>query len=408
MACLGVVAANDFLAKDANRISGRIARSLAINSPWMNVLDTSTFQSGVSDVQRSVVQQAVAPVLSQASPQWNAFSCTKTPTQIATGTQEYQYTPLSHFEIGPKICVTQAFSSFKNAIRMTEQAISDHIETLWNSWIRYQLFLLSARKCVVAAGLPLSSMIGGNGLGANFPTGITPNAALNFKLLKGIANYMMHVLLAGSQFQWGNGLNKHYKFISDQTTIDALRAEADVRSDLRYISAGGDPKARNALMSYSWEGPYQGIAFGVDQSITRASGINTTTGQIQFVEPFLAQNVTLGTGRVVNPDWLSAPYQVSYLCAYGSFVREVPEEFLGEGMTRFERQNWGGKLTWHNVLDNTCNIKGDTGFHYYDLAAAMRPERPEFVIPILHTRCNEDFGLVACTPQGYSHNTNSL
>lgn len=407
MGCLSVQAANDFLAKDSNRIAGRIIRSLAINSPWLNVIDTSTFPSGVSDVQRAVIQGAVAPVLSQATPNWGAFACTKTPGTIQTGLTEYQYTPLSYFERGPTFCVTQAYSAFRNGIRMAEMSITDHVVTLWNSWIRYQLFLNSATKVTVASGQPLSNMIA-TGFGTNFPIvgghPLIPDSPITFKFLKALANYMTHVLLAGSEFQFGSGAQKHFRFISDQTTVDSMRNQAEVRSDLRFISSSGTPGSKEALMSYSWEGPYQGVGFGVDQSITRASGLNHD-GSINFIEPFLAIPSTKGVIRAVNPAWLAAPYQVSYLMGYGSFVREIPEEFLGEGMVRFDKQFWGGKVVWHNVQDNTCNVKGDTGFHYYDLAAAMRPERPEFVLPILHARCTEDFCLVPCTPQGYYSNS---
>ena len=134
-------------------------------------------------------------------------------------------------------------------------------------------------------------------------------------------------------------------------------------------------------------------------------GFPSITGVPNFIEPFTAEATTKGTMRAINQTWLNAPYQMSFLIGYGSFVREIPEEFLGEGMTRFDKQFWGGKVIWHNQKDNDCNIKGDTGFHYYDLAAAMRPERPEFIIPILHTRCTEDLGLVPCTPQGYYSNS---
>lgn len=403
--CLSVLQANDFLSKDVNRISGLIARSLAINSPWLNIIDTGTFASGVSDIQRSIVQEAVAPVLSQAQPNWGSFSCTTTPNNIVTGSTEYQYTPQMYWERGPKICVTQAFSAFKNAIRMTEMAISDHVITLWNSWIRYQLFLQSGTKVIADSTATSLGAIIASGLGTNFPTGHTPNSPITFKFLKGLANYMRHVLLAGDQFQWSSGMMKHYRFISDQSTIDALRNEADVRSDLRYLAAGANKPAVEALWEYSWEGPYQGIAFGVDQSITRVSGINTANGTVTFVEPFISLPASKGVKRAINPAWVNAPYQISYLAAYGSFVREIPEEFLGDGSTRFDKQFWGGKVQWHNQKDNDCNVKGDTGFHYYDLAAAIRPERPEFIIPILHVRCREDLGLVPCTPQGYYSNS---
>jgi hypothetical protein len=403
--CLSVLAANDFLSKDENRITGRIARSLAINSPWINLIETSTFRSGVSDTQRSVRQEAVAPVLSQAQPNWSTFACTKTPTDIQTGSTEFQYTPLSHLERGPKICVTQAFSSFKNAIRQTEMSITDHVQTLWNSWIRYQMYLNSGTKATVASGLSLANMVS-SGFGTSFPLGITPNAGINFRFLKALANHLTHSLLAGSEFQFGSGMQKHFRFISDQETLDSLRAQADVRSDLRHIASGGFAKeGKDALLNYCYEGPYQGIAFGVDQSITRASAFDPVTGTPTFVEPFSSEVATKGVRRIANPDWLAAPYQISYLVAKNSFIREIPEEFLGEGLTRFDRQFWGGKIVWHNQKDNGCNIKGDTGFHYYDLAAAMRPERPEFVIPIIHTRCTDDLGLVGCTPQGYYSNS---
>jgi hypothetical protein len=402
--CISVLQANDFLSKDSNRITGRIARSLAINSPWLNVIDTSTFESGVSDIQRSIVQEAIAPVLSQATPNWAGFSCTRTPGNVVTGTTEYQYTPVAYFERGPKICVTQAFSSFRNSIRMAEMAITDHVQTLWNSWIRYMMYANSGQKMTVVAGLTVEQMIA-QGYQTPFPLGLTPNAPINFQLLKAVANHLTHVNLAGNEFQWGSGMSKHFRFISDQDTIDALRDEANVRSDIRYLAAGAKKEAQDALLKYSWEGPYQGIGFGVDQSIMRCSGIHTATGLPNFIEPFIPVATTKGTKRAVNPSWLNAPYQISFLMASSSFVREIPEEFLGEGMTRFDKQFWGGKVIWHNQKDNDCNIKGDTGFHYYDLAAAMRPERPEFVIPIIHARCTPNYNLVACTPQGYYSNS---
>jgi len=404
MDCISLLQANDFLSKDSNRISGKIARSLAINSPWMNVLETSTFQSGVSDIQRSIRQEAIAPVLSQATPNWAQFACTKTPTDVITGSTEFQYHPLSHLERGPKICVMQAFASFKNSIRMAEMAITDHVQTLWNSWIRYQLYLNSATKCLVNSNLSLNQMIA-TGYQTNFITGYAPNAPLSFRFLKALANYMTHVLLAGDEFKFGSGALKHFRFISDADTVDALRRQADVVAAQYAISSSGDSDAKAALRNFFWEGPYQGIAFAIDQSITRISGINKTTGVPTFIEPFTAIAATKGTQRAFNQTWLNAPYQISYLVAKSSFIREIPEEFLGEGMTRFDKQYWGGKVVWHNVRDNDCNIKGDTGFHYYDLAAAMRPERPEFVVPIIHTRCTENLCLTPCTPQGYYSNS---
>lgn len=397
--CITIGEQNDFLTKDANRVSGRIARSLAINSPWINVINTGTFAAGVSDVQRSVVQEAIAPALSQCAPQWGGFQCSLPPQTVCYGSTEYQYSPQQYFEKSCPFCLQTTFSAFRNALRMVEMSYTDHLQTLWNSWIRSQLLTLSATK-VVADGTATSfSQIVANGLNTAFPKR-TPTSPLTFKFAKFIADYLTNSLLAGDEFKWGTGMLKHFRLISDQATINGFRSDDAVRRDLRFIAAGS-PSGKEALTEYTWEGPYQGISFAVDQSIIRVSGINLTTGAVCCVEPFLSAAATKGTKRVVNPDWLSARYQISFMLAKNPVTREIPEEYLGEGLTKFERQNWGGRITWHNVIDNCDNITGNKGFHYWQLAAAMRPERPEFIIPILHLRCIDDMGLTTCTPQGY-------
>lgn len=398
--CISIGEASDFLAQDSNRISGRIARSLAINSPWINVLETGTFQAGISCTQRSVVQEAVAPALSQCAPVWGSFQCNLPPQTVCYGSTEYQYAPEQYFEKSCPLCLQTSFCAFRNQIKMIEMSYTDHIATLWNSWIRAKILALSATKVTADSTATSFGQIVARGFATNFPAGRTPDSPLTFRFLKFVMNYLTHSLLAGPEFKWNNGALGGFRLITDQQTIDNFRDDSNVRLDLRAIAAGCCDKGVNMLGSYSWLGPWQGVEFGVDQSIIRVSGVRAD-GTVCCVEPFAEAPATNGTKRVINEAWVNAPYQISFLMAKGSFVREIPEEFLGEGLTKFERQNWGGKITWHNVLDNCQNITGNTGFHYWQLAAAFRPERPEFAIPILHTRCVDDMGLVACTPSGY-------
>ena len=155
------------------------------------------------------------------------------------------------------------------------------------------------------------------------------------------------------------------------------------------------------MLEYEWQILYQGLAFGVDETILRADGVNAD-GTIDFVEPLETIAATKGSKSIINPAWVAAPYQVSFMIADGSFAREIPVEWIGEGMTKFQRQYWGGQVQWHNVMGPTENIYGDTGFHKFRLGAAFRPERPEFVVAILHTRCADDLGLTPCVPSYYN------
>lgn len=397
--CITIGEANDFLTYDQDRMSGEIARSLAINYPWTSVIETGTFKAGVSCTQRSVVQEAIAPVLSQCAPVWSTLQCNLAPQTVCFGSTEYTYSPEQYFEKSCPLCLETSYCALRNSITMVEKSYKDHLATLWNSWIRAKMLQLSATK-VTADGTATSfDQIVARGFATNFPAGRTPTSPLTFKFVKFIANYLTHSLLAGSEFQWGSGMDQHFRLITDQQTIDNFRNDDAIRQDLRFIASGCCNEKTN-LTEYSWMGPYQGIAFAVDQSIIRVSGVRAD-GTVCCIEPFLSAAATKGTKREINPAWLAAPYQISFLFAKNSFVREIPEEFLGEGMTRFEKQNWGGKITWHNVIDNCENVRGNRGFHWWDLAAAFRPERPEFVIPILHTRCPDDMGLQNCAPTGY-------
>lgn len=402
--CASPGAINDFLSKNTNLIEGSIIRSLAINNPWMNLFPTRTWASGVSDTRRSVRQGAVAPTdLSQATPQWGSMECRVPPTAIVTGSTDIQYEALMYDGRGPEICLTKAYNAVEGAIINAEKAIKDHVNTLWNAWLRYQAYFNCATKIVAKSGVSFQNLVA-TGYQTPFVPGLIPDSPVNAAFVRQITNLLVHQLLCGSEYQFGAGARKGFRFISDKATIDTIRNQTDVQLNLRALAAGATKQGTDSMLEYEWDIMYQGVMFGVDESILRADGINAD-GTVNFVEPFIAVPSTKETIRQFNPAWAAAPYQVSFLCGDDSFVREIPEEYLGSGMTRFDKQYWGGMVRWHNQVDNDCNIWGDTGFHKYKLAAAFRPEHPEFMVAILHVRCVEDTGLVPCTPQGYYSNS---
>lgn len=402
--CVSPGQINDFLTKNANLVEGSIIRSLAINSPWVNLFPTRTWASGVSDTRRAVRQGAVAPTdLSQAAPQWGLMDCRVPPTPIVTGSTELQYEANMYNGRGPEICLTKAYNAVESSIINAEKAIKDHVQTLWNAWLRYRAFFDSATKVVAKSGTAFQNLVA-SGYQTNFVPGLIPDSPVNASFIRQITNFLVHQMLCGDEYQFGNGGRKHFRFLSDKATIDNVRNQTEVQLNLRALAAGQDRRGIDSMIEYEWDILYQGVAFGVDESILRADGINAD-GTINFVEPFIAVPSTKEVIRQFNPAWAAAPYQVSFLCGDDSFVREIPEEYLGEGMTRFDKQFWGGMVRWHNQIDNDCNEWGDTGFHKYKLAAAFRPEHPEFMVAILHVRCVEDTGLVPCTPQGYYSNS---
>ena len=196
---------NDFLAKNSNLIEGKIANSLMINKPWLNVFPTREWYSGVSDTRRSVVQQlAASDDISFANPQWDvmATDCAPCPTQFATGADEYQYKAFNLTRRGPNICLSKGYNSIDGAIRSAESTIVDKVGNIWNAWLRYQAFFNCATKIVADASSSSLEDVVSSGYQCNFKPGVFPDSPISMKFLTQVQNYLCHVLLAGDEYRF--------------------------------------------------------------------------------------------------------------------------------------------------------------------------------------------------------------
>lgn len=396
---------SDFATKDTNRVQGNIAKCLAANSPFINILKGGTFASGVSDEVRSVVQLPAAPGDASVNPAFvnDTEICGTSGDIDRTSTVEFSYRLQSRRGRGPRVCVKQGYAAFKQSYAMAEDALAKQITQYLNADVKYQLFSKSATKFNAAAGYRFDDLITGGteaDVGVDFAA-VTPTGELSFKALHKVARYLREVLLA-DPFTGGNA-GEHFKVIGGIDIIDRFREETGVKDVLLALTNGGYRLGESVLTSYKWDvsAPYRGLAFGVDQRPLRASAV--VDGVPTFVNPMLVVEEPGDSNKAyakVNPSWLSAPYEVLFLLADNTFERQVPERYVGEGSFRFSPQLHMGELDWHYVIDNDCNAHGDYGWHKYQITRAYRPVRPQHVVPILFKRCEADLGLVACDSTG--------
>lgn len=396
--CTDIQDISDYLASNTNIIEGKIIESLSIMSPWLNVFETNAFPAHKGDVLRTVVQEPIAPVLSECNPSWGAFTCRTAPNDLTYGQTDYQYQLEKTWERGQPICIADAYTAVEDNLRNIEDSFEKHTLTVWNAWLRARAFRDSSVKIVARSSVASFNNLVAQGFQTNFPAGVVPNSPLSWRFLELVMDYATQELLAmGAMF--GEGADMHARLITDMTTAHALRREAE--ADLRAGVTGGFRDKYDELFGYKFIGPFRGIAIGVDQTILRTNTINAN-GSIVCVEPRISQAVTRGTKAIASPFWVAATYQVSFLIFKGAFERRIPNtNYTGDGMTKFDKQFWGGDVFWINNKDNDCNILGDWGYHAAVYAAAWKPRRPEFVIPILHLRCQTDLGLTPCTGQYY-------
>ena len=393
---------SDLASKDTRRIVGSIAKALAANAPYMNVIGGGTFPSGTSDEIRSVVQMQAAPGDHLAIPTYvcDTEICGQTGSQDLTGTVEFSLRLESFRSRGPNICVKKGYSAFRGSYVMAEDSLKKLITQYVNADIRAQLYLRSASKFTANANFDFNSLFTGGletDIGVKFAP-LLPTGPMTFKALHYLARYMREVLFA-EWYSQDKGM-PHFRFIGGSDQVEYFRSEVGVQNIMTALTTGGYKLGETTLTAYSFEQSpaYRGIAFGVDQRPLRFN-VFDVNGVPTLLDPVtIVANAGKGTAYAKpNPAWLNATYEMGVLIADGAFERLVPERYVGEGSFKFAPQLHMGELEWHYVIDNECNSRGDYGWHQYQITRAYRPLRPQHIVPLIYKRCKADLGLVNCT-----------
>jgi hypothetical protein len=400
--CITPAAISDIASKDTQRIIGTVAKCLAANSPYMSVLKGGVFESGLSDEVKSVIQMQAAPGDSLAKPTFlnDTEICGTDGQQDLTDTVDFSYRLQSRRGTGPRVCVKKGFAAFKSSYLASEDALSKLVTQYINSDIRIQLTEKSASKFICSTSLAFDQAFrGGTESDIDIDFGSTlPNAAPSFKTIHAIARYMKEALFA-EMFPAGDKGQAHFKVIAESDVIEAWRNETGVNTTLLSFVNGSYTLGEKALSSYSFEASpaYRGLAFATDQRPLRATGLSS--GSLVLVDPVVkVTNVTKNTKYAKsNPMWRTATYGVLHIIADGSFERQVPEKYVGEGSFKFAPQLNMGELEWSYIKDNDCNRFGDYGQHIYQITRAYKPLRPQHIVTVFYKRNVTDLGLTSAT-----------
>lgn len=393
--CITPSAASNFANKDTNRIIGKIGEVLALKSPYIDILDGGTLPN-VSDTVRSIVQERAVMASSLVSPTFTAdidlCGASATPDQV--GSTEYSYGLKSLRGKGPRVCVKTSRTAFKGSYLQAQMSLEKGILQLTNADIRYTLEFRSGVKFVCRDDRSFTQLLTGDAQAIDTQFHQEwPNCPLSFKTLRKLGTFLREEMLV-EPFESDVGVM--FKYIGSVDSIEIFHNELDIREDLRALVKGRYPLGEKSIDGYSFEGPYRGFGFGIDQQPMRSTGYNGA-GDLILVEPEIGVATTKGVAARRNPAWIGAPFEVGFLIAQDSFRRLVPESYTGEGTFKFAPQLAAGELEWTYFRDNDCNVYGDFGQHIYQISRAYQPIRPHAVIPILYKRCQYDLGLALCS-----------
>jgi hypothetical protein len=389
----------DFANRDVSRLVGNITLLLMRRAPYADVLDGGVFESAVSDEQRNIVMER--PLLNQSLVLPTFFNDVDSSAELGqiaeTGSTEYTTKLGTIRGRGPKVAVKQMRSAFQASYSATQDALQKQLLYFMNVDTRSQLFLRSGIKIKTNMAYTFPQMVSGDvqAIDVSMNDDNPPDTPITFKFLKYVETWAHEALLAEPFESEGGTIAK---FIGGADIVDFLRQELNVSYDMRALTTGRYALGEETLTGYTWQGPFLGIALGLDQQPLRFDTFQELNGQLipDFIEPEIAVQVSKGVGARANPYYLTAGYEVAFLLFANSFRRLVPESYTGAGEFRFPPQFSQGELEFAVIRDNDCNLFGDFGYHIYQITRAYRPERPHAVIPIAFKRCQPDFGFTSC------------
>lgn len=392
--CFTAATATSIGSRDSNRLIGKVSTALARTSPFINLLKGGSLPN-VSSTVRVAVQERAVVAASLVAPAFvnDASACGTFGSQDQVGTTEYSITLGTFRGRGPRVCVKDGRTAFMGSYIAAQDAMQKAIIQINNADIKSNLLLRSGVKFTMRQTGSFDSMISGDvqSIDTKFVGPSTvPNSILTFKALQRLVQFAREELLV-EPFE-GND----FKLIGSYELIESLRADANVVQDLRALTTGKYKLGEQSITGYQWEGPYRGVSFGIDQQPFRTNGFNGS-GDLVLIEPETSTAATTGVASRKNSAWAQAKYEVAFLVGRDSFMRLLPEKYVGEGTFKFAPQLFAGELQWHYQIDNDCNQFGDYGWHKYQIQRAFQPYRPHAVIPILYQRCFDTLGGYACS-----------
>lgn len=395
--------ATQFFSRDPQRLYGPIAKALVTGVPYISVLRSGTFPAAVAATLLSVAQGRPKMGTSMANPSFTSMIdlCGSGSLIVdKNGTNQYSYIAEINQGMSDKICLNQGFSAFMGSLTAQLEAYQTGVTEVINADVRWQLYNRSGVKAVVQTGVAPTAMIAGGEYQIDTPVpAVESDARLTQNLLQSFNRYMRSALRAKT---FGSGAQAHSRFIGSPDILDLIREDLGGAAGpgganivpLGQVAAGGNKMAIDALIGYLFEPLYRGVQYGEDPIPLR---LNWNGAGYDPVDPNADYSATVGTVAQVSQDWLEASHEVAFLFFDGSFERQVPAPWTGEGKIRFARQMFGGEIQFLNHPDMVCNLFSDYGVMAYRIGRALRPMYPWMVLPIIYKRCLEDDNVTTCT-----------
>ena len=373
------------------QVSPRLYNRISINDPWVGYVEKGEWPTGMGFTINSMMLERTLTD-SETGTEWIAATpsgsgdtattnnnCLPTPEILKFGQTLTAFTMYRRNLQTENFCINDLQNDFM--IAQTLSNVMDQLETV-TEWVwsnRFQNeYLANCDHNILETNDHASLTDLGKG-GFNFST--TPPGS---RLLQGTLEQIYQQLVLDGAIATagaiGLGMNDQpiFNLFTDAVTSrDLIRQDPDLRMDFRYA----DPdKLINTLGTpYSYNGyKHTWLKFP-----PRFDGTNTR------IYPYQAPTqTTKGWKRLINPAYIYAPYQISFVFIPTVFtcLYERPSTNPGGGL-KFDFASHMGEFQFLVIPDKYCNPRGELGFFDALYASASQPGHTYLGYAIGHLNC---------------------
>lgn len=395
---------NQFLVIESGRITYDIYIREQYSSPWISQPRKVAWPEGMGETIDNIMWER--PYLVGAEAPWGAMSINhppgpgNVPPNVGNScippvdnvmfSQTLRRTSLYHKAVhSPVFCVTDLLYTGKREAQMraVEWGLGDMVRLYWINWNR-DGFTRWSNKYVINPALDHTDETAGLAFPLFAPTS---------RLTNGVLDYFYNLLTVEQGHRHAlstqNG-RPVYGLITDQNTSRFLiRGDDAIREDFHY----GNPDALLKPLGVSHT--YNGFIHMMDEMPPRW---NFTAGAWVSVPPYdLDDTDPTSIKKVVNPDWLTAAFQDSFIYVKDAYQLRVPGSITSVSRAKFDPQSYMGDFKWQNVINldeasPAYNPDGKLGRFRGVMASGVEPINPHVMFTLRHKVCPVDYGLVDC------------
>lgn len=398
---------NQFMVTESGRINYDIYRREQFMSPFISLPRKVAWQGQMGEAIDNIMWER--PQIDGTENEWGAMalnglvsdaldSCIPPADKIKFA-QTLRRTSLFHKAVhSPRFCVNDLLYTGKAEKQMqnVEWGLSDMVRLYWIKWNR-DGFTKLANKYILDGTVGTYT---DETDGMFFPPVNTTS-----KLTNGYLDYFTGLLQHEQGRRHALSMQSGapvYGLITDIFTSRSLvRDDTAIREDFHY----GAPDA--LLKPLGFRHTYNGYVHMIDEAPPRWN-FNTAmldgysdNASSEYTDPWVS--VPYMVDGEVNPDYLTAESQDSYIYVKDAYQLRVPGSITSVSRAKFNPQTYMGDFTWQNVINldessDAYNPDGTIGRFRGVMRAGVEPINPHVMFVLRHRVCEASsmLGAVAC------------